>query len=73
MSACKHAGCNARFSTKVERENHDGSAALPWAVELALEMSRHVHNRCENVPHDIGLTLLEIVQRSLPPNSDSAI
>lgn len=31
--------------------------------ELAIMLSRHVHNRCgDNVPHDIGLTLLEVIK-----------
>jgi len=31
--------------------------------ELAIMLSRHVHDRCsDNVPHDIGLTLLEVIK-----------
>ena len=30
---------------------------------LALEMNRLVHNECKDVPHDIGLRLLEIVEK----------
>ena len=30
-------------------------------VKLALEMSKLVHNECKDVPHDIGLKLIEIV------------
>lgn len=30
---------------------------------LALEMSRLVHSECKDVPHDIGLRLLEIVEQ----------
>ena len=34
-------------------------------VELALEMNKLVHNECKNVPHDIGLRLLDIVKKNL--------
>jgi predicted transcriptional regulator len=34
-------------------------------VKLALEMSRLVHNECKEVPHDIGLRLLDIVKKAL--------
>ena len=34
-------------------------------VELALEMNKLVHNECKNVPHDIGLRLLDIVKKYL--------
>ena len=30
-------------------------------VELALKLSRYVHNNCKDVPHDIGLKLMEII------------
>ena len=30
-------------------------------IKLALELSSYVHDTCKNVPHDIGLKLLEIV------------
>ena len=30
-------------------------------ADIAIRLSRYVHNTCENVPHDIGLALLEIV------------
>jgi hypothetical protein len=30
-------------------------------VELALKLSKHVHDACKEVPHDIGLKLTEIV------------
>lgn len=34
-------------------------------VELALEMNKLVHNECKDVPHDIGLRLLDIVKKNL--------
>lgn len=34
-------------------------------VKLALEMNKLVHNECKDVPHDIGLRLLEIVKRNV--------
>ena len=34
-------------------------------IKLALEMNKLVHNECEDVPHDIGLKLLEIVKRNV--------
>jgi hypothetical protein len=42
-------------------------------VKLALELNRVVHNECKDVPHDIGLRLLEVVKKhigeqlNLPP------
>ena len=42
-------------------------------VKLALEMNKLVHNECKDVPHDIGLKLLEVVKKhigeqlNLPP------
>lgn len=34
----------------------------PVPKELALNLSRCVHNLCESVPHDIGLTLADIAR-----------
>ena len=34
-------------------------------VKLALELNRMVHNECKDVPHDIGLRLLEVVKKHL--------
>jgi hypothetical protein len=34
-------------------------------IELALKMNKLVHNDCRDVPHDIGLRLLKIVEDSL--------
>lgn len=34
-------------------------------VKLALEMSKLVHDECKDVPHDIGLRLLEIVKMNV--------
>ena len=31
-------------------------------VNLALEISRLVHNECKDVPHDIGLRIVELVE-----------
>jgi len=31
-------------------------------AEVAYRLSCHVHNRCQNVPHDIGLTLVEVIR-----------
>ena len=42
-------------------------------VKLALEMNKLVHNECKDVPHDIGLRLLEVIKKhigeqlNLPP------
>jgi hypothetical protein len=42
-------------------------------VKLALELNKVVHNECKDVPHDIGLRLLEVVKKhigeklNLPP------
>ena len=46
-------------------------------IKLALEMNKLVHNECKDVPHDIGLKLLEIVKKhigeqlNLPPVSNN--
>jgi len=32
-------------------------------IELAIKLSRYIHNVCENVPHDIGLTLVNIIEK----------
>lgn len=46
-------------------------------IKLALEMNKLVHNECKDVPHDIGLRLLEVVKKhvgeqlNLPPVSNS--
>ena len=34
-------------------------------VKLALEMNKLVHDECKDVPHDIGLLLLEIVKKNM--------
>ena len=34
-------------------------------VKLALELNKIVHNECKDVPHDIGLRLLEVVKQHL--------
>jgi hypothetical protein len=34
------------------------------SIKLALEMNRLVHNECKDVPHDIGLRLLNIVKNN---------
>ena len=34
-------------------------------VELALKMNKLVHDECKDVPHDIGLRLLDIVKKNL--------
>ncbi len=34
-------------------------------VKLALELNRVVHNECKDVPHDIGLRLLDVVKKHL--------
>ena len=34
-------------------------------VKTALEMNKLVHNECKDVPHDIGLRLLDIVKKNL--------
>ena len=42
-------------------------------VKLALEMNKLVHNECKDVPHDIGIKLMEVVKKhvgeqlNLPP------
>lgn len=35
-------------------------------VELALKLSKIVHDQCENVPHDIGITLTEAIDSLMP-------
>jgi hypothetical protein len=46
-------------------------------IKLALEMNKLIHNECKDVPHDIGLRLLEVVKKhvgeqlNLPPVSNS--
>lgn len=48
-------------------------------VKLALEMNKLVHDECKDVPHDIGLRLLEIVKMNVneqlrqPPVSGSVL
>lgn len=48
-------------------------------IKLALEMNKLVHNECKDVPHDIGLKLLEIVKKhigeqlNLPPVSNNEV
>lgn len=32
-------------------------------VNLAVKLSRYVHSVCDNVPHDIGLKLAEIIKQ----------
>ena len=34
-------------------------------VKLALELNKVVHNECKDVPHDIGLRLLDVVKKHL--------
>jgi len=34
-------------------------------VELALKLNKLVHDECKDVPHDIGLRLLDIVKKNL--------
>jgi hypothetical protein len=34
-------------------------------VKTALEMNKLVHDECKDVPHDIGLRLLDIVKKNL--------
>ena len=34
-------------------------------VKLALELDKVVHNECKDVPHDIGLRLLDVVKKHL--------
>ena len=34
-------------------------------VKLALKLNKLVHNECKDVPHDIGLRLLDIVKKYL--------
>ena len=42
-----------------------GSGAPVCDVELALALSRYVHDNCTNVPHDIGIHLAHIVDEYL--------
>jgi len=45
----------ARFARKFYESMFDS--------ELAILLSKHVHDICgDNVPHDIGLTLLEVIK-----------
>jgi hypothetical protein len=32
-------------------------------VDLAIELSKLVHNECKDVPHDIGIRLIRIVEK----------
>ena len=34
-------------------------------VKLALDLNKVVHNECKDVPHDIGLRLLEVVKKHI--------
>lgn len=52
-----------------------GSGAPDCDVELAIALSRYVHDNCTNVPHDIGIHLAHIVdeyqkRRPVLPNAD---
>ena len=40
-----------------------GSGAPDCDVELAIALSRYVHDNCTNVPHDIGIHLAHIVDK----------
>ena len=44
------------------------STCSAFSVELALELSSFVHERCKDVPHDIGIHLATIAQKHLKPN-----
>jgi hypothetical protein len=42
------------------------------SVELALALSKIVHDRCKDVPHDIGLILAKEVERHLSEPNEQA-
>ena len=44
------------------------STCSAFSVELALELSSFVHERCKDVPHDIGIHLATIAEKHLKPN-----
>lgn len=46
-----------------EKQNSDA------ASELAIALSRAVHDRCSDVPHDIGITLTEVINDYSERNS----
>lgn len=31
--------------------------------ELALKISRYIHDKCKDVPHDIGLCIADIIEQ----------
>lgn len=33
-------------------------------VDLAISISRLIHDKCDNVPHNIGMTVMNIVKKS---------
>lgn len=39
----------------------DQASTIQYQEMLSIKLSKHVHDKCENVPHDIGLSLIEIV------------
>lgn len=72
LCGCK--GCNQQPEPALpRREVFDsmrvvgGQPPPVMDVELALELASVVHEQCKDVPHDIGITLAEIVARRQPP------
>jgi hypothetical protein len=51
-----------------ERSESDALNCSAFSVELALELSSFVHERCKDVPHDIGIRLATIAEKHLKPN-----
>lgn len=33
-----------------------------YNIDLAMKISKRIHDECENVPHDIGLKVLDVIE-----------
>lgn len=54
-------GLKGPKSAMCEANSNAVLAEVRADVELALKLSRYVHDNCKDVPHDIGLKLVEII------------
>ena len=56
---------NRAFSTKSYQnpERRDNMPETDFSPELAVRLSKIAHNLCNDVPHDIGITLAQEVTR----------
>lgn len=50
-------------------EGSPAPSCSAFSVKLALELSSFVHERCKDVPHDIGIHLATIAAKHLKQNS----